>query len=150
MATRLTLSESEAKTIIQHSENKTDQEGRNVGHTIRQHITISRLGLITRMEAGPGRHDRKEVFWRSAFLSVDSAAKVLGDAVTAMANIPFVANFSDRPDGEFLVEDAEVPAFWCRDQRGRFPAGQVHIYARKMAQRPYGLHLITFFPVIKF
>ncbi|MDQ6436672.1 hypothetical protein RB623_21695 [Mesorhizobium sp. LHD-90] len=149
MAIPLALSESEAKTTIVHSENKTDQEGRNVGHTRRLHVDISRFDLMTRMEAGPSRHDRKEVFWRSAFIDIHNAAKVLSDAITALANNRFVANFSERPDGEFLIEEAEVPGFWARDQRGRIPAGQVHIYARKMAQRPHGLHLITFFPVIR-
>ncbi len=145
----LTLSPADAEKVIRLSEERPDQEGRNVGHTISRHIAISRLGLMTRMDAGPGRHDAKAIFWRSAFLDVASAADVLSRAITSLANHPFVNGFSRLPEGEFLIADAEVGQFWCRDQRGRFPAGQVHVYARKMAARPSGLHLITFFPIIK-
>ena len=144
---RLVISPSTAKSIIYLCEERPDQEGRNVGHTMRQHINISRLGLMTRMDAGPGRHDQKEVFWRSAFLSVDSAAQVLSQAID-LSTHRFVTDFSNQAEGAYLVDDVQMPSFDCRDQRGSCNAAQVHIYARKMAERPWGFHLITFFPVI--
>jgi hypothetical protein len=148
MPTPLVLRPDDAKLVIKLSEKRPDHEGRNVGHTIERHIAISRDGLRQRMDDGPGANDRKQIFWRSAFLDVDSAAQVLSDAITALAANPIVANFSERPDGDFLTTDVEVPQFWCRDQRGRFPAGNVHIHSRKVTGRVRDLHLITFYPMV--
>lgn len=145
----LTLAPTDAERVIRLSEQRPDQEGRNVGHTISRHILISKLELMKRMDAGPSRHDSKQIFWRSAFLDLASAADVLSRTIRSLANHSFVSDFSGRPEGEFLIADVEVGPFDCRDQRGRFPAGNVHIYARKMAARPSSLHLITLFPIIR-
>jgi hypothetical protein len=147
MAQPLVLTPDQARTVIRASEGRLDQYG-SEGHTIRRHISITREQLALRTEAGPAPQDPKPVFWRSAFLSLDSAASVLSEAIGNLAGNDVVARFSVVPDGTELRGDPIVSRFDCRDMRGRFPAAQVHIFARKMAERPYALHLISLYPVI--
>jgi hypothetical protein len=142
------LTTEQARSVIYMSEDRFDHEGRNPGHTLRNHVNISREGLTRRMEAGPGENDDKAVFWRSAFLSVQSAAELLAEAVAALGGNRAVANFGNSPQGMFISELVTINAFWCRDMRGRAWAPQVKLNARKVNDRPHGLHLITFYPAI--
>lgn len=149
MTERLVLTEGQAHSLIYRSERALDHQGRNPGHTIERHITISKADLARRMEDGPSANDRKKVFWRGAFITHEDAARQLVatiDALAALSN-EFVTLFGSQADGAFLTETVEVPPFAARGHVGVFPhIGNIHIFARKVPDRPHRLHLITMYP----
>lgn len=144
----LAISPATAKAILFECEGRLDHKGENPGHTIRDHVNITATGLANRMLDGPSKNG-SDVFWRSAFLTVDSAAQNLFNALQALSADSFVVQFWSFEDGRQVSTTVQVPPFLCRDQRGQFPASHVHIYALRMKARLHGLHVVTLYPAVK-
>lgn len=144
----------QARTVIELSEGVAGPTGGMVGHTKRQHVSISKAGLAERMEQ-PDPHNRSagKSFWRAAFLDIQGCAALLSRTVVALGAHPFVRDFATRPDGDVLRVMEEPPhvflgEFDCRDVRGRAKAHHVRLILQKARGRPHDLHLVTFYPYI--
>ncbi|MEO0989677.1 MAG: hypothetical protein AAFX00_01870, partial [Pseudomonadota bacterium] len=95
-----------------------------------------------------------KIFWRAAFIDIGSCAELLARALSTLTAQPYVRDFTRLPYGTLFPSNEaeavaiELPAFDCRDMRGRCVAHHVKLFMQKVRGRPHDLHLITFYPYI--
>lgn len=144
---RLRLTPDQAKLVIKASERREP----GPGHTMERHVTISNLDLYERNNRSA---INGEIQFFAAFTSLDQCAQALSLVIDTRARDRFFENFGNLPDATNFAETVEVPQVfrvrYSAGQQANFPVTHFHLAARRMVDRPYGLHVITFYPTLRF
>lgn len=142
---RLVLTEDCARAVIRASEGREP----GPGHTVANHVDISNKALRERIEFYEPNGKLKVV---TAFVSIQQCARMLSQAVVVLGESEFIRNFNNIKEGQerdfrkVRLPAAEKVRYCWGDQR--IVTDEVDLVVRKMSARPYGLHVLTFYPRI--
>jgi hypothetical protein len=142
MANPLSLTLSNARTVIEMSEGKEP----GPGHTKARHVSISNADLRLRHETVT---TGGSVHFLGAFIDIHDCAQALVWTLNALQTHPSVRNFDSLADGTGM--NIDFPVMMQQPMKVRYCLGTIstqytRIFGQKMDVRPHKLHLITFYP----